>query len=104
MLGWNEVVLELLELNGKPVCVTVGEIGGAGAEVAVFSGTLRVGEPEHPATEDEVFALWIGGHGTVVLDRALFNGARNDGALNVTQATVYFVFEAATRFRLDWAP
>jgi len=47
--------------------------------------------------------LWIGGHGTVVLDRALFNGARNDGALNVTQATVYFVFEAATRFRLDWA-
>jgi len=54
MLGWNEVVLELLELNGKPVCVTIGEIGGAGAEVAVFSGTLWVGEPEHPATEDEV--------------------------------------------------
>jgi hypothetical protein len=93
-MEWHQAVLELSELNGKSVCVTVGEKGGAGAQVASFSGTLRLGEPEDAGSEDEMLPIQIGNTGTVVIGRSLLEGAERQGrGVRIGQATVYLDFE-----------
>jgi hypothetical protein len=101
-MTYDEVVAALTALAGGPVCVTVAEAGGAGAEVADFSGALSCADAEEPATEDERLTFTVGktdGTGArFVLERPCFlAGEATPYGLRVRVATIDLMIEDLTR-------
>ena len=89
-MEWNDFATNLIELEGKSVDVTIGELAGAGAVVAWFSGPLQIQERENPQSEGELFVMQVGEDGMVRLERSLADlveGGR-DG-FRVAQGTLY---------------
>ena len=93
-MDWEQALVELRNLNGKSVCVCIGEVGGAGEEIASFSGALDLHEPGIAEDDDGRFVAQIGEAGNVRGFEELFEGAQSfGGGLRIGQATVYLEFQ-----------
>jgi hypothetical protein len=94
-MDWKQALVELRNLNGKSVYICIGEVGGAGEEIASFSRTLDLYEPG--MDDDGRFVAQIGEAGNVRGFEDLFEGAQSfGGGLRIGQATIDLEFQDLT--------
>jgi hypothetical protein len=101
-MDYEGAMAALLGMVGGPVCITVAEVGGAGAQVANFSGVLSAGDVENPGTDDERMVLSLGGdepHASFTIERTLADEAEPTAyGLLLSQASLYLMIEDLARF------